>query len=463
MEENEARISPLTPPDEPVDPAIQHFVGQSVAYYVQCVFSEANAAEPVIKRMKTATTNLAAKRLNLAAGLVNTQPATLLVGALEKEIALLTEQKSHPSEISQLRELLNRAKAGEIVFPKSEIVADQDFLKYIKENYAISQAEDNLAEDDQEQETRSTFSPELLAGRLYLGREVGFAENGVEVTVPLEEEQLVTAEIILLPGTMTTIHVGGEFNESMVPPVYKEDDSGYKETYPPINGVFYYDNVAPNKPEKRSITLLPEIPGLRATLGKFSLNKTLRDSWDWPPLNGKLDEITKERLLAIFYDHGEFRPEDIASQSLADVLLEVANVVDNLSSGEIQGRDEEGDIEDLITQIETKGGKDGACISTSVLTAGIVEALGLPARTLGGDIIYPDTNTRGGHQWCEVYIPKLSKWVPIDSSMNVFFTYPSSDILYALSGYIYAPKPDDKPSEVKLTVDQREFPVRKRK
>jgi len=102
-------------------------------------------------------------------------------------------------------------------------------------------------------------------------------------------------------------------------------------------------------------------------------------------------------------------------------------------------------FEELVQEYLSTGKISGDCKAVSTFTSGLLNALGLPARVIDGDIIsqrsdarYYDGSIRAyreGHVWSEVYVPMNERegfWIPVDPfGLRILKTYPSGEGSYA--------------------------------
>lgn len=74
----------------------------------------------------------------------------------------------------------------------------------------------------------------------------------------------------------------------------------------------------------------------------------------------------------------------------------------------------------LTILAEAKEGKNFRCVEYGIVTAAALNAIGLPARTMGLKMKDVETIESGaGHVLLEVYLPDLQKWVMLDGQFDV--------------------------------------------
>ncbi|WP_439880297.1 transglutaminase-like domain-containing protein [Pontibacter sp. MBLB2868] len=76
---------------------------------------------------------------------------------------------------------------------------------------------------------------------------------------------------------------------------------------------------------------------------------------------------------------------------------------------------------DALTILEeVKGGKQFRCVEYGIVTTACLNAIGLPARTMGLKMKDVETIESGaGHVLLEVYLPDMKKWVMLDGQFDV--------------------------------------------
>ncbi len=114
----------------------------------------------------------------------------------------------------------------------------------------------------------------------------------------------------------------------------------------------------------------------------------------------------------------------------------------------------------LYDEYLTKGKFDGDCKSISVMTAGLLNSLGLPARMQSGFTKQKIKNkiVQIGHSWAETYIPKKdgeSVWVPVDPAMGTIATYnPRTNYSYMQTALPIFLNKEIKTAKLKITYEK---------
>ena len=142
-------------------------------------------------------------------------------------------------------------------------------------------------------------------------------------------------------------------------------------------------------------------------------------------------------------------PKGIASAiNGSDDLEHILRNFHNTLFRSTNGRDRRADyyiFDELLQEYLSTGKVSGDCKAISTFTSGLINALGLPARVVDGDIISQNDRTmdydktirayRGGHVWSEVYVPINERngfWIPIDPfGLGIFRDYPLGNEAYA--------------------------------
>jgi hypothetical protein len=159
------------------------------------------------------------------------------------------------------------------------------------------------------------------------------------------------------------------------------------------------------------------------------------------------------------YIHSRVLPDKmkeniIFGDNLERTLKNLHNYLDKIRSGEYIS---EGfhDFEELMGDFEKTGFIPGDCKSGATLSSGVLNALGIPARSVNGSVSY-ESGFSTGHRWSEAYISeKGGIWVPFDcTAFATVGSYPDKDPTYYLEE-ISLPKFSDPNENAKIKIQYK--------
>ena len=202
-------------------------------------------------------------------------------------------------------------------------------------------------------------------------------------------------------------------------------------TYQVVNGPFFFEG---DNGKVRRISCFSGKREFYLSTRSYEYNET-RVSKEMLSSFQRLKNIDSSLIREIFLAGLGLGKENLSGRHLGQILLDSTRFIRDKQTGESVSVFEEGDLNFLLERYKRSGTFPGTCKAAATLLAGFSESISLPSRILQGQIVNIKDGTGGGHEWPEVYIPAIARWVPVDPAGWAFMVYPEDNI-YILEGKI---------------------------